>query len=168
MIKSIKKLFQKILNFFKNFSINREKLGVMISYFLPEYWAKNRKSYILFWFIGSFTVIFLIWASLAEVNQVVRATGILVPDSKVHLVQSGVPGPVEGINVSLDDKVEAGDILFLIDTESRKEFFELTNKSIIHAFIPHVNKSESELRRISQNTFLITQIIYYSEFLHVN
>ena len=78
--------------------------------------------------IGSFTVVFVIWASFAEVNQVVRASGTVVPDSKVHLIQSGITGPIEEINIKLDDKVKAGDVLFLIDNVNRKKSYNLAKK----------------------------------------
>ncbi len=108
--------------------INREKLEEIIPYLLPEFWASNKKSFLLFWFIGLFTIIFLIWASIAEVNQVVRAAGTVIPDSKVHLVQSGIAGPVEKINVKLDDEVNEGDTLYLVDNINSKNFFELAKK----------------------------------------
>jgi len=108
--------------------INREKLEEIIPYLLPEFWASNKKSFLLFWFIGLFTIIFLIWASIAEVNQVVRAPGTVIPDSKVHLVQSGIAGPVEKINVKLDDEVNEGDTLYLVDNINTKKFFELAKK----------------------------------------
>jgi multidrug efflux pump subunit AcrA (membrane-fusion protein) len=108
--------------------INREKLEEIIPYLLPEFWASNKKSFLLFWFIGLFTIIFLVWASIAEVNQVVRAPGTVIPDSKVHLVQSGIAGPVEKINVKLDDEVNEGDTLYLVDNINAKKFFELAKK----------------------------------------
>ena len=104
----------KIRNLLKKFSIDRSKLESLIPYLVPEYWASNKKSFILFWLIGSFTIIFVIWASFAEVNQVVRAQGKVIPDSKVQLIQTGINGPVEEISVKLDDKVKVGDVLFLI------------------------------------------------------
>ena len=75
-----------------------------------------------------FTVVFVIWASFAEVNQVVWASGTAVPDSKVHLIQSGISGPIEEINIKLDDKVKAGDVLFLIDNVNRKKSYNLAKK----------------------------------------
>ena len=108
--------------------INREKLEGIVPYLLPEFWASNKKSFLLFWFIGLFTIIFLVWASIAEVNQVVRAPGTVIPDSKVHLVQSGIAGPVEKINVKLDDEVNEGDTLYLVDNINSKKFFELAKK----------------------------------------
>ena len=122
-LKNISTKLKNSLNF-----INREKLEEIIPYLLPEFWASNKKSSLLFWFIGLFTIIFLVWASIAEVNQVVRAPGTVIPDSKVHLVQSGIAGPVEKINVKLDDEVNEGDTLYLVDNINSKKFFELAKK----------------------------------------
>jgi multidrug efflux pump subunit AcrA (membrane-fusion protein) len=115
-----------IVNKFKNFSINKERLQSIIPYLVPEYWASNKKSFILFWMIGSFTIIFLIWASIAEVNQVVRAQGKVIPDSKVQLIQTGIKGPVEDIKVKLDDKVKVGDVLFLINHQNNDQLYNLS------------------------------------------
>ncbi len=116
----------KIKDLFKKISINRNKLESLIPYLIPEYWATNKKSFILFWLIGSFTVIFVIWASIAEVNQVVRAQGKVIPDSKVQLIQTGVNGPVEEIQIKLDDKVKAGDVLFLINHQNNEQLYNLS------------------------------------------
>ena len=121
----MKKIIDKVLEFFKSIRFNREKFENIIPYIVPEYWAQRKGSFILFWFIGLFTIIFLIWGSFAEVNQVVKAQGVVKPDSKVHLIQSAIPGPLEKINVSLDDKVEIGDILFLIDSTNTKNMYDL-------------------------------------------
>ena len=121
----MKKIIDKVLEFFKSIRFNREKFENIIPYIVPEYWAQRKGSFILFWFIGLFTIIFLIWGSFAEVNQVVKAQGVVKPDSKVHLIQSAIPGPIEKINVSLDDKVEIGDILFLIDSTNTKNMYDL-------------------------------------------
>lgn len=121
----MKKIIDKVLEFFKSIRFNREKFENIIPYIVPEYWAQRKGSFLLFWFIGLFTIIFLIWGSFAEVNQVVKAQGVVKPDSKVHLIQSAIPGPIEKINVSLDDKVEIGDILFLIDSTNTKNMYDL-------------------------------------------
>ncbi len=121
----MKKIIDKVLEFFKSIRFNREKFENIIPYIVPEYWAQRKGSFILFWFIGLFTIIFLIWGSFAEVNQVVKAQGVVKPDSKVHLIQSAIPGSIEKINVSLDDKVEIGDILFLIDSTNTKNMYDL-------------------------------------------
>ncbi len=133
----MKTFFNKIITKIRSFRIDRERFEDIIPYLVPEYWASNKKSFILFWFIGSFTLIFLIWALIAEVNQVVRATGQVVPDSKVHVVQSGLTGPVEEINIKLDDKVNAGDVLFLIDSDNQQKLYNLVK-----------HEYETRLRRV--------------------
>ena len=98
----MKRLFSKISFLFSRETYSVDNFQKLLPYLIPEYWASNRKSFILFWLIGSFTVVFVIWASFAEVNQVVRASGTVVPDSKVHLIQSGIAGPIEEININDD------------------------------------------------------------------
>ena len=124
----MKRFFNKISFLFSRETYSLDNFQKLLPYLIPEYWASNRKSFILFWLIGSFTLVFVIWASFAEVNQVVRASGTVVPDSKVHLIQSGITGPIEEINIKLDDKVKAGDVLFLIDNVNRKKSYNLAKK----------------------------------------
>ena len=133
----MKKLINRIFSRVKSIKIDRDRLESIVPYLVPEYWASNKKSFLLFWFIGSFTLLFLIWALIAEVNQVVRATGQVVPDSKVHVVQSGITGPVEEINIKLDDKVSAGDVLFLIDSDNQQKLYNLVK-----------HEYETRLRRV--------------------
>ena len=124
----MKRFFSKISFLFSRETYSVDNFQKLLPYLIPEYWASNRKSFILFWLIGSFTVVFVIWASFAEVNQVVRASGTVVPDSKVHLIQSGIAGPIEEINIKLDDKVKSGDVLFLIDNVNREKSYNLAKK----------------------------------------
>jgi multidrug efflux pump subunit AcrA (membrane-fusion protein) len=121
----MKKILTKIIETFKSIRFNREKFERIIPFIVPEYWASRKAPFILFWLIGLFTIIFLIWGSIAEVNQVVKAQGVVKPDSKVHLIQSAIQGPIEKINIRLDDKVESGDILFLVDLTNNKNMYDL-------------------------------------------
>ncbi len=167
LIEKIKNILKSRLNFL---NIDKEKIEIIISYLVPEYWASNRKSFILFWLIGSFTVIFIIWASFAEVNQVVRASGTVVPDSKVHLVQSGVSGPIEQIKIKLDDKVEAGAILFNVDTSNRLKHYKLSKKefetrsrrvNILKELVS--TGSDSEFRLLDEELMLVDAESRYNE-----
>ena len=128
----MKNIYKKIKNILSeiNLTLIKNSLTNIIPYLLPESWQSYRKSYILFWSIASFTIIFLIWASIAEVNQVVRAPGVVRPDSKVHLIQSGITGPVEEIKISLADKVEVGDSLFIVDQKPTKAGIDPMNKFV--------------------------------------
>ena len=116
----------------------------------------------MFWFIASFTLIFLIWAYFAEINQVVRASGSVRPDSKVHLVQTAMPGPVEDIKVGLGDEVKSGDILFIIDNKRAKQLYQLSETEVetrarkVGIIEELVNKgSDSEFRLLDERLALI-------------
>jgi len=157
-------MLDKIKNIFKGHKIKNifKSLEKAIPYFLPENWAKNRKEFLLFWIIASFTIIFVIWASVSEVNQVVRATGTVIPDSKVHLVQSMEGGPVEEINIALGDKVIQGDVLFLVDYENKKNMYLLTKSEVetrsrkVEIIESLVSKgSDSEFRLLDEKLALI-------------
>jgi len=130
----IKKIFDKLkkLNLLKNLNIEtiQTTFEKVLPYILPESWTKNRKQYILFWIIASFTVVFFIWTSLANINQVVKATGVVIPDSKVHMIQSSIDGQIEKINVSLGDKVNIGDTMFTIDHENLRKLYQLASNEI--------------------------------------
>jgi multidrug efflux pump subunit AcrA (membrane-fusion protein) len=123
-------MLKKFLNKIKIPQVDIKKISKIIPYLVPEYWASNKKSFLLFWFIGSFTIIFIIWAAIAEVNQVVKAQGKVVPDSKVQLIQTGINGPVEKINIKLDDRIEKGDLLFLINHKNSKKIFNLSKLEV--------------------------------------
>ena len=140
----------------------KDKLTALIPYFLPENWSQNKKPYILFWSIVSFTIIFIIWAAFAEINQVVRAAGTVRPDSKVHLIQTAIGGPVEEINVSLGDKATEGDILFVVDQKSSNDLYNLTNSEVetrarkVEIIEELVSRgSDSEFRLLDENLALI-------------
>jgi len=69
----------------------------------------------LFLLIGSFFIIAILWATFTELDEVVRAEGVVVPPSSIQTVQSMLPGSVTQIRVELGDRVEAGDVLFQIE-----------------------------------------------------
>ena len=94
----------------------------------------NKGSYVLYWSIAAFSILFTIWSLFASVDQVVRATGTVVPTSKVHVIQSPNGGVVEAINTKMSDEVEKGQILFLIDNSVAKNKY----KPIIKEGIPKI------------------------------
>ena len=160
----MRKLITQISNYFEKekFLNLIEKLQDIILKALPENWADNKKSLLLFWFISSFTVIFLIWAYFAQINQVVRASGQVRPDSKIHVIQSANPGPIEAINISLGDKVGSGDILFIVDLENTQQLFDLSKMEVetrirkVEIIESLVSKgSDSEFRLLDEKLALI-------------
>jgi adhesin transport system membrane fusion protein len=141
----------KILNVFKSLKsfFNRDNLDNIAESLAITNFSINKGSYFLYWGIALFTIIFAIWASLSSVDQVVRATGTVVPTSKVHTIQSASNGIIEEINVKMSDNVEKGEILFLINYSIAKERYELA-KSTRDALERKVNLIEELVNRGSE------------------
>lgn len=118
IINKIKNIFSSIFN-----SFNRDNLENILEALAINNYSINRKSYILYWAIAIFTILFAFWSLFASVDQVVRATGEVVPTSKVHVIQSPNEGIVEAINTKMSEKVEKGEVLFLVSHSVAKDKF---------------------------------------------
>lgn len=59
---------------------------------------------------------FIAWANWAELDQVTRAPGRVVPFARVQIVQSEEGGAIDAINVREGDEVAAGELLVELDT----------------------------------------------------
>ena len=167
----MKKLFNKLklknpfkLSFFNSENLTKasESFETVLEYILPDNWKESKKSYLLFWLIGSFSIIFVVWAYFAEINQVVKASGTVTPDSKIHVVQTALGGPLEDIKISLGDTIEVGDVLFVIDNLNAKELHDLsfleveTRRKKVEIIEKLVNKgSDSEFRLLDEKLALI-------------
>lgn len=72
-------------------------------------------SNILLWLVAGFFVVFVIWASLAELDRTVRGTGKVVASSRLQTVSNLEGGVVEAILVRTGQMVEAGQELLRLD-----------------------------------------------------
>jgi adhesin transport system membrane fusion protein len=70
---------------------------------------------ILFWLFGLFIFIALIWMSTAEVDEVTRGEGRVIPSSQVQIIQNLEGGIVDEIMIKEGDIVEKGDVMIRID-----------------------------------------------------
>ncbi|MBW0145860.1 HlyD family type I secretion periplasmic adaptor subunit [Sphingomicrobium sp. B8] len=71
-------------------------------------------------------VIFIVWASLAQVDEVTRGPGEVIPSSKVQLIQASEPAIIEELMVRSGQRVEAGELLArLDDTQSASELGQI-------------------------------------------
>ena len=66
------------------------------------------------WVVVGLFLVFLIWASLSQIDQHVRATGRVVPSGNARTVQHLEGGIVEEILVREGQAVKAGETLFLV------------------------------------------------------
>lgn len=73
-------------------------------------------SRILLWFSLVVIAAFFIWASLAQIDEVVKGSGKVVPSRQVQIIQSLDGGIVEELMVRTGEEVQAGQVLLRIDT----------------------------------------------------
>lgn len=70
--------------------------------------------------------LFLLWASLAQVDEITRGQGRVIPSSKVQLVQAAEPSTIEAILVRSGQTVKKGQLLVRFDdTTSSSELGQL-------------------------------------------
>lgn len=74
-----------------------------------------RARLVLRW-LGLLLLLFLIWAAFAQVDEVTRGTGKVIPSRQVQVIQAVDGGIVSEILVREGQAVETGQLLFRIDT----------------------------------------------------
>lgn len=65
--------------------------------------------------IGALLAAFVVWASLAEVDEIARGEGKVIPASKTQIVQASEPGIVEEIAVKIGQTVNKNDLIIRLD-----------------------------------------------------
>src|SRR3546814_18782375 len=65
-------------------------------------------SNILLWIIAAFVLIFIIWASVTELDRTVRGQGRVIPSSQLQVVSNLDGGIVEAILVRTGELVKRG------------------------------------------------------------
>jgi adhesin transport system membrane fusion protein len=83
-------------------------------------WANSheqplRARFLLYLSFGLF-VLLIIWAALAEIDEIARGEGKVVPSSQLQVIQSLDGGVVEDIYVKEGQSVNVGDVLIRVDS----------------------------------------------------
>lgn len=73
--------------------------------------------------IIAFAVVFLLWASKAEVDEVTRGQGSVIPSASVHSVQNLEGGIISSFATEVGAKVEAGQTLLRLDDTAYEASF---------------------------------------------
>lgn len=69
------------------------------------------------WLLVLALALFVAWAFLFDVDQTVRAQGQLVPATRTQIIQAADGGVLEKILVSEGDRVKAGQVLAILESE---------------------------------------------------
>ncbi len=75
----------------------------------------TERSHLLVWLLFGLVTTFLLWASWAELDVLVRGEGKVIPSSKLQVVQSLEGGIVREILVKAGDTVEKDQVLLRLD-----------------------------------------------------
>lgn len=65
--------------------------------------------------ISALLLAFLTWAALAEIDEVTRGDGRIIPSQKTQIIQSAEPGVVTEIFVRVGQRIAKNDLLFRLD-----------------------------------------------------
>jgi len=79
---------------------------------------------IVLWFWAFFIFVFLLWASFASIDEIVRGEGKIIPSSKNQIVQNLEGGIVQKINIKEGDIVKKGDVLLHISNQKNISLFQ--------------------------------------------
>ena len=79
---------------------------------------KTPKPDLILYSIALFFILFLVWASTSELEEVTRVNGKVIASSKVQVIQNLEGGIVKDIFVKTGQKVQSGQALIkLVDTQ---------------------------------------------------
>ncbi|TGQ38658.1 MULTISPECIES: HlyD family type I secretion periplasmic adaptor subunit [unclassified Mesorhizobium] len=65
--------------------------------------------------VGALFVAFVAWASFAEVDEIARGDGKVIPASKTQIIQASEPGVVQEIAVKIGQVVKKNDLIIRLD-----------------------------------------------------
>ncbi|SFV63072.1 HlyD family secretion protein [hydrothermal vent metagenome] len=91
---------------------------------ISEQTPKKMKWVLYFWFIA--IMLFIIWASLTQIDEITRGSGEVVPSGKNQIVQNLEGGIVKKILVKVGDIVERNQPLLKIDNQKSESQLDST------------------------------------------
>ena len=127
------------------------------------------KTRLLFYCVCLLIVSLLVWSAFAEVDQVTRGEGTVIPSQQLQILQSLDGGVITDIYIAEGDTVEAGQLLVKLDAtrfvsnlqESRAELLALKAKSLRlealangKAFLPPAEFKEEASQLLEQEQAL--------------
>ncbi len=97
-------------------------------------------------------IIFVVWASFAEIDEVTRGEGRIIPSSRLQMIQSLEGGIIDSLLVAEGDMVEAGQALVSLD---RTRFYAAYMESMSQArdLRAAVSRLESEVKELDNISF---------------
>ena len=92
---------------------------------MAEHTPRKMRWALYFWAIA--IAVFILWASLTQIDEITRGSGKVVPSGENKVVQNLEGGIVKEIYVKVGDSVKKGEPLLKIDNEKSLAQYESTN-----------------------------------------
>ena len=108
---------------------------------LLETTPRRMRMVFIFWAVTILAVI--IWMSLAEVDEITRGSGEIVPSGNNQMIQNLEGGIVEEILINSGDMVNKGQILLKIDNQKSKSSYT-SNEQSLNALEAQILRLEAE------------------------
>ena len=99
---------------------------------------------ILLWMIVGFVLVFIIWASLTQLDRTVRGQGRIIPSSQLQIVSTLEGGIVEEILVRTGDMVKRGAALIRLDETATGSDYS-SNQSQFDSLRAKIARLEAEV-----------------------
>ncbi|NOQ16388.1 MAG: HlyD family type I secretion periplasmic adaptor subunit [Methyloprofundus sp.] len=111
----------------------KEDLAFLSDVNSANLYGASIQSHIILWVAVSFFIIAIIWASIAELDEITRGSGKTIPSSHVQVLQNLEGGILSAILVKEGELVEKGQALLKLDTvrfassfnETKLTYYEL-------------------------------------------
>lgn len=111
---------------------------------------QRNSSSVLLLSIVTLIIVILLWASITELDNVVRGQGQTVSEAQNQLVQSAEPGVIRKRYVEEGDLVSKGDLLFDIDPVDAKTQLDQAKKQFAALLIKQI-RLEAEIAHTTPN-----------------
>lgn len=109
----------------------RVKMGYSTSaHFLKD--EDSFKSRLMLWVIAVSVLVLIGWSSVAELDELVRGEGKVIPSSQLKVVQSLDGGVLSELIVKEGERVSAGQLLMRLDDTRAKSKFNERQQSILN------------------------------------
>lgn len=104
-----------------------DQLDKMVVITKPSYWLACLGGVIVI-------IVALIWSIVGSLPEKVDASGVFVSDSNSTVVSAELAGIVKTVNVEAGDKVNAGDVLYTLDSKSYDSAIDKLNKKLSQVY----------------------------------
>ncbi len=105
----------------KNLSQRDHEFMQSLSSAMLEKTPRTLRVILFFWVVA--VTMLLVWASLAEIDEIARGEGEIIPSGENQMIQNLEGGIVEEILVKEGEHVEVGQLLVKIDNQKSKSTF---------------------------------------------